>query len=183
MSYYSNYIGYKQTAKVGTTLVPIVTGEPISSVVASILATTAASWSDWFPSNHSNWWHWDTAFENKDWAKVVAMSAKFYNLDGLNYIDWERNPISDHIPAQYKGYTRLQLLPIVYNNTNDPFILKLINEAVQKGKLPASVSNSVVDSITNTATNVLTNVTKSTSSLLLYLGIGLGLFLILKKKK
>lgn len=33
------------------------------------------------------------------------------------------------------------------------------------------------------ASNVLTNVTKSTSSLLLYLGIGLGLFLILKKKK
>jgi hypothetical protein len=33
------------------------------------------------------------------------------------------------------------------------------------------------------ASNILTNVTKSTSSLLLYLGIGLGLFLILKKKK
>jgi hypothetical protein len=32
------------------------------------------------------------------------------------------------------------------------------------------------------ATNILSNVTKSTSSLLLYLGIGLGLFLILKKK-
>jgi hypothetical protein len=43
MSYYSNYIGYKQSSKVGTTLVPIVTGEPITSVVASILATTAAS--------------------------------------------------------------------------------------------------------------------------------------------
>ena len=42
MSYYSNYIGYKQTAKVGTTFIPIVTGEPISSVVATILATTAA---------------------------------------------------------------------------------------------------------------------------------------------
>jgi len=33
------------------------------------------------------------------------------------------------------------------------------------------------------ASNILSNVTKSTSSLLLYLGIGLGLFLILKKKK
>ena len=31
--------------------------------------------------------------------------------------------------------------------------------------------------------NILSNVTKSTSSLLLYAGIGLGLFLILKKKK
>jgi hypothetical protein len=77
----------------------------------------------------------------------------------------------------------LQLLPIVYNNTNDPFILKLINEAIQKGKLPQSVSNSSVDNITSSATNVLTNVTKSTSSLLLYAGIGLGLFLLLKKKK
>jgi hypothetical protein len=33
------------------------------------------------------------------------------------------------------------------------------------------------------ASNILSNVTKSTSSLLLYLGIGIGLFLILKKKK
>jgi len=33
------------------------------------------------------------------------------------------------------------------------------------------------------ASNILSNVTKSTSSILLYLGIGLGLFLILKKKK
>jgi hypothetical protein len=182
MSYHTNYIGFKQTGKVGTTFIPIVTGEPISSAVATILATTAASFKDWFPANHSNWWHWDTAFKNKDWEKVIAMSAKFYSLDGLNYIDWERNPISDYIPAQYKGYTRLQLLPIVYNYTNDPFTLKLINEAVQKGKLPTSVSNSVTDNISNTASNILTNVTKSTSSLLLYLGIGLGLFLILKKK-
>jgi hypothetical protein len=183
MSYHNNYIGYKQTAKVGTTFIPIVTGEPISSAAATILATTIASFKDWFPAKHSNWWHWDTAFENKDWAKLIAMSAKFYSIDGLNYVDWERNQLSDHIPLQYKGYTRLQLLPIVYNNTNDPFILKLINEAIQKGKLPQSVSNSSVDNITSSATNVLTNVTKSTSSLLLYAGIGLGLFLLLKKKK
>lgn len=182
MSYYNNYIGYKQTAKIGTTFVPIVTGEPISSVVATILATTAASFNDWFPAKHSNWWHWDTAFKNKDWEKVITMSAKFYSLDGLNYIDWERNPISNHIPLQYKGYTRLTLLPIVYNNTNDPFILKLINEAVQKGKLPPSVSNSPVSNITSSATKILTDLTQSPSKLILYTGIGLGLYLILKKQ-
>lgn len=198
-----DYIGYKDNT-VGTTFVPIVVplGEPISTAVASaaatIVATVAASFKDWFPANHSNWWHFDTAFENKDWAKVVAMSAKFYNLDGLNYIDWEKNPISDHIPAQFKGFTRLQLLPIVYSYTNDPFILKVMQEAVQKGKLPVNVlpaAAATYDPYTasqaqqdpNNPSTVITQATQSVKSVgtanwILYGGIALALFLILKKK-
>jgi len=39
-----------------------------------------------------------------------------------------------------------------------------------------------VQAITNTASNIFTNLTKSPSSLILYTGIGLGLYLILKNK-
>jgi len=39
-----------------------------------------------------------------------------------------------------------------------------------------------VQTITNTASNIITNLTKSPSSLILYTGIGLGLYLILKNK-
>jgi hypothetical protein len=199
----ADYIGYKDDA-VGTTFVPIVVplGEPISTAVASaaatIVATVAASFKDWFPAKHSNWWHFDTAFENKDWAKVVAMSAKFYNIDGLNYIDWEKNPISDHIPAQYTGFTRLKLLPIVYSYTNDPFILKLMQEAVQKGKLPVNVlpaaaatydpyTASQAQTDPNNPSTVIAEAAQSIKSVgnanwILYGGIALALFLILKKK-
>jgi len=199
-----DYIGYKDEAAIGTTFVPIVVplGEPISTAVASaaatIVATVAASFKDWFPAKHSNWYWWDTAFENKDWAKVVAMSAKFYNIDGLNYVDWERNQLSDHIPAQYTGFTRLRLLPIVYSYTNDPFILKLMQEAVQKGKLPANVlpaaaqtydpyTASQAQQDPNNPSTVIAEAAQSIKSVgnanwILYGGIALALFLILKKK-
>jgi hypothetical protein len=39
-----------------------------------------------------------------------------------------------------------------------------------------------VQTITNTASNIITNLTQSPSSLILYTGIGLGLYLILKNK-
>jgi len=38
-----------------------------------------------------------------------------------------------------------------------------------------------LQSVTNTASNIITNLTQSPSSLILYTGIGLGLYLILKK--
>jgi len=41
---------------------------------------------------------------------------------------------------------------------------------------------SALQNITNTATNLLTNLTQSPSRLILYAGIGLGLYLILKNK-
>jgi len=41
---------------------------------------------------------------------------------------------------------------------------------------------SALQNITNTASNIFTNLTKSPSSLILYTGIGLGLYLILKNK-
>ena len=39
-----------------------------------------------------------------------------------------------------------------------------------------------LQTITNTASNIFTNLTKSPSTLILYTGIGLGLYLILKNK-
>jgi len=40
---------------------------------------------------------------------------------------------------------------------------------------------SALQNVTSTASNIITNLTKSPSSLILYTGIGLGLYLILKK--
>ena len=48
MAYYTNNIGYKQMPAIGTKFIPIYTGEPISSVIATAGATLIASWNDWF---------------------------------------------------------------------------------------------------------------------------------------
>ena len=48
MPYYTNNIGYKQMPAIGTKFIPIYTGEPISSVIATAGATLIASWEDWF---------------------------------------------------------------------------------------------------------------------------------------
>lgn len=41
-----SYIGYIDA--IGTTVVPSYTGEPISSIVSTVILTAAASWKEWF---------------------------------------------------------------------------------------------------------------------------------------
>jgi len=187
-----DYVGYKHS--LGTTFIPIVTGEPISSGIATAAATLAASWNDWFPSAHSNWFYWDSYFRDKNWAALIAMTAKMYTDGGLNNIDFQSAP-SDQL-MEYKNLVkkRILLLPIIYGYTKDPFILQLMQEAVSKGILSASVlpvmnATSSVLNYTQQSTSILpstgivsTATQTSKANWILYGGIALGLFLILKKK-
>ena len=173
MSYYSNYVGYKQTAKVGTTLVPIVTGEPISSAIATVLATAFASWNDWFPgkANPNDWKGWDDSGAGY-WVLTDGDSIQNEALNILQYIN---SYGIDRVLAYNKFYNKTITLEDLVNKLRRGGYNKEADLILSK---ISSTQNAV-----QSASNVLTNVTKSTSSLLLYLGIGLGLFLILKKKK
>ena len=126
-----------------------------------------------------------------DWQGWVALDSKNSQPIGTNAITWI---IKDGQSIQNEALNILQYIRnygtqdvLTYNSyynrtiTADDLADKLRrggyeNEAkqlIQQVQVPAPVQ---------AASNILSNVTKSTSSLLLYLGIGLGLFLILKKK-
>ncbi len=126
-----------------------------------------------------------------DWQGWVALDSKNGQPIGTNAITWI---IKDGQSIQNEALNILQYIRnygtqdvLTYNSyynrtiTADDLANKLRrggyeNEAkqlIQQVQVPAPVQ---------AASNILSNVTKSTSSLLLYLGIGIGLFLILKKK-
>ena len=126
-----------------------------------------------------------------DWQGWVALDSKNGQPIGTNAITWI---IKDGQSIQNEALNILQYIRnygtqdvLTYNSyynrtiTAEDLANKLRrggyeNEAkqlIQQVQVPAPVQ---------AASNILNNVTKSTSSLLLYLGIGVGLFLILKKK-
>jgi len=126
-----------------------------------------------------------------DWQGWVALDSKNGQPIGTNAITWI---IKDGQSIQNEALNILQYIRnygtqdvLTYNSyynrtiTADDLANKLRrggyeNEAkqlIQQVQVPAPVQ---------AASNILSNLTKSPSSLLLYLGIGLGLFLILKKK-
>ena len=126
-----------------------------------------------------------------DWQGWVALDSKNGQPIGTNAITWI---IKDGQSIQNEALNILQYIRnygtqdvLTYNSyynrtiTADDLANKLrrggyVNEAnqlIQQVQVPAPIQ---------AASNILSNVTKSTSSLLLYLGIGVGLFLILKKK-
>jgi len=193
MSYYTNYIGYKQNANIGTKFIPIYTGEPISSVIATAGATLIASWNDWFTR---------PAFDAN--RLINSVKPQLENIDArqrLALVLATSQKISPR--ARDVGAEKLFLW---YKNTyNEDYKVLSIEDKDYYNKFLATAIQSQADGnnfwansqramFTNqelnfnatpveAASNILSNVTKSTSSLLLYAGIGLGLFLILKKKK
>ena len=133
-----------------------------------------------------------------DWQGWVALDSKNGQPIGTNAITWI---IKDGQSIQNEALNILQYIRnygtqdvLTYNSyynrtiTADDLADKLRrggyeNEAkqlIQQIQVPAPVqaASNIVDNVSRG----ITNVTKSTSSLLLYLGIGIGLFLILKKK-
>jgi hypothetical protein len=193
MSYYTNYIGYKQNANIGTKFIPIYTGEPISSVIATAGATLIASWNDWFTR---------PAFDAN--RLINSVKPQLANIDARQRLalvlatSQKISPIARDVGAEN--------LFLWYKNTyNEDYKVLSIEDKDYYNKFLATAIQTQADGnnfwansqramFTNqelnynatpveAASNILSNVTKSTSSLLLYLGIGLGLFLILKKKK
>jgi hypothetical protein len=193
MSYYTNYIGYKQNANIGTKFIPIYTGEPISSVIATAGATLIASWNDWFtrPAFDANRLinSVKPQLANIDarqrLALVLATSQKISprarDVGAENLFLWYKNTYNE----DYK------ILSIEDKDYYNKFLATAIQTQADGNNFWANSQRAMFTNQelnynatpVEAASNILSNVTKSTSSLLLYTGIGLGLFLILKKKK
>ena len=193
MSYHTNYIGYKQNANIGTKFIPIYTGEPISSVIATAGATLIASWNDWFtrPAFDANRLinSVKPQLANIDarqrLALVLATSQKISprarDVGAENLFLWYKNTYNE----DYK------VLSIEDKDYYNKFLATAIQTQADGNNFWANSQRAMFTNQelnfnatpVEAASNILSNVTKSTSSLLLYLGIGFGLFLILKKKK
>lgn len=193
MLYHTNYIGYKQNANIGTKFIPIYTGEPISSVIATAGATLIASWNDWFtrPAFDANRLinSVKPQLANIDarqrLALVLATSQKISprarDVGAENLFLWYKNTYNE----DYK------ILSIEDKDYYNKFLATAIQTQADGNNFWANSQRAMFTNQelnynatpVEAASNILSNVTKSTSSLLLYTGIGLGLFLILKKKK
>ena len=170
--------------------VPVITAEPISSLIATAVASTIATIINSINKGKPN---------PNDWQGWVSLDKKNGQPIGTNVITWI---IKDGQSIENEALNILQYIRnygtqdvLTYNSyynrtiTADDLADKLRrggyeNEAKQliqqiQPQVPLQAANNIVDNVSRG----ITNVTKSTSSLLLYIGIGLGLFLLLKKKK
>lgn len=190
---------FYKSKTIGTAFVPVpvVLPDPtfittaIASGIATVAATLAASWNDWFPQHHSNWYDWDSSLRNKNFDALMVMTAKMYKDGGINNIDFRSTP-SDQLPEfQFSGKKRIELFPLIYQMSNNPFALQIIQEAVSNGILPSSAlpqtSKNPLQSITNlfqpSGSNNNSTSQSSISPIVLLAIAGGVIFLITRKKK
>ena len=195
MPYYTNNIGYKQMPAIGTKFIPIYTGEPISSVIATAGATLIASWEDWFtrPAFNANRLidSVKPQLANIDarqrLALVIATSQKISprarDVGAEKLFLWYKNTYSEDyktLSIEDKQYYNNYLQNAIRTQTDGNNFWANSQRAMFTNS-ELNYNATPLQNVTSTASNIITNLTKSPSSLILYTGIGLGLYLILKK--
>ena len=189
------YIGYKES-KVGTTFVPIVVplGEPVSTAIAStiatVLATTASSWSGWFSHPAEDALNVISQMKpnvinlnaHTRLATVIAASQKIStnakDVDAEKNLLWYRLSYPD-------DFTVLSPDDKIYWNT----YLNSIRSTHKDGNnLYFNLQSAMftTDQINYNATPIsaVSNILSSTgisSNTLIYIAIGVGLYLLIKK--
>ena len=129
--------------------------------------------------NPNDWQGW-VALDNKNKQPVGTSAITWIIKDGqsiqneaLNILQYIRNYGTQDVLTYNSYFNRTITAEDLANKLRRGGYENEAKQLIQQVQVPAPVQ---------AASNILSNVTKSTSSLLLYLGIGLGLFLILKKK-
>lgn len=130
--------------------------------------------------NPNDWQGW-VALDSKNGQPIGTSAITWIIKDGqsiqneaLNILQYIRNYGTQDVLTYNSYFNRTITAEDLANKLRRGGYVNEANQLIQQVQVPAPVQ---------AASNILSNVTKSTSSLLLYLGIGLGLFLILKKKK
>ena len=196
MAYYTNNIGYKQMPAIGTKFIPIYTGEPISSVIATAGATLIASWNDWFtrPAFDANRLidSVKPKLANSDarqrLALVLATSQKINSrardVGAEKLFLWYKNTYNEDyktLSIEDKEYYNKFLQTAIQTQANGNNFWANSQRAMFTNS-ELNYNASALQNITSTATNIFSNLTQSPSKLILYTGIGLSLYLILKKQ-
>jgi hypothetical protein len=200
MSYYTNYIGYKKIGVPGA--VTLATGGaafPITAVIDVAIALLPAL-IPWIGN----------AFKHpaRDAIKIIdGIKVQLANSDprqriALVLASAQRiSPAARDVAAEklflwYKNtysedYKKLSIEDKQYYNN---YLINAVNTQADGNNFWANSRRAMftnselnynataLQSVTSAASNIITNLTQSPSSLILYTGIGLGLYLILKNK-
>ena len=200
MPYYTNYIGYKKIGVPGA--VTLATGGaafPITAVIDGAIALLPIL-IPWIgnafkhPARDANKLidGIKTQLINSDPRQRLALvlatanriSPAARDVAAEKLFLWYKNTYSE-------DYKKLSIEDKQYYNS---YLINAINTQAdgnnfwansRRAMFTSSELNynaSALQSVTNTASNIITNLTQSPSSLILYTGIGLGLYLILKNK-
>jgi len=174
-----------------TSAIPVF-GSSISSLVSLV--------SGLIPG-HSDSYILDIAFANKEWDKALGVFFTWYQQVGF---DNSKKPwlhtgtaggLAPEVPQPYISMRRIDWLPVIYENTKNPDLAIIINEAVNKGLLDKKYFINTNQSTTQSGSSLLSNLfgggsttpgTTSTSGISMPLilgGAALIAFLIFKKKK
>ena len=179
------YIGYKDS--IGTTLIPVITGEPISSAIASAVATAFASWNDWFTHPAQDAKNLISSIKpqlsqldaRSRIANILAatqkISPKAKDVEAEQLLLWYRLTY----PNDYQ--TLLLDDKIYFNN----YLLSLKSRFADGNNMYANLDRAM---FTNEQINFgaspvqsITNLLSNKNNLLIYGGIALALVLLLKK--
>jgi len=184
---------YQYNNTIGTKFVPIYTGDPISSLIATAGATIFASWTDWFTSPAKDANNLINSIkpelERIDARQRLALILATSQKISPRARDVGAEKLFLYYKNQYReDYKFLSKEDKIYYNDflNNAISTQADGNNFWANSQRAMFTNQELNfnaTPVEAASNILSNVTKSTSSLLLYAGIGLGLFLILKKKK
>ena len=199
MPYYTNYIGYKQIGFGEATLATGGAAFPITAVIDGAIALLPIL-IPWIgnafkhPARDANKLidGIKTQLINSDPRQRLALvlatanriSPAARDVAAEKLFLWYKNTYSE-------DYKKLSIEDKQYYNS---YLINAINTQAdgnnfwansRRAMFTSSELNynaSALQSVTNTASNIITNLTQSPSSLILYTGIGLGLYLILKNK-
>ena len=163
------------TLATGGTLAPVTL---IVDVVLAAIPFIMSSISRGKP-NPNDWQGW-VALDSKNGQPIGTSAITWIIKDGqsiqneaLNILQYIRNYGNQDVLTYNSYFNRTITAEDLANKLRRGGYVNEANQLIQQTQTPAPIQ---------TGNNILSNLTKSTSNLLLYIGIGLGLFLILKKK-
>ena len=179
--------GVLDIVNAGAGLVP--GGESIASLVGLVSGLFAG---------HSDGYILDHAIIDKDWNKATGVFFTWYQKDGLNpqIHPWAsvgtNGGVSKEVPQPFISLSRFEWLPLIWQQTKNVNLAKLINEAITKGYLDKKYFINSKNEMASES-NVLSNLFGSgattpgatgggISTPLLLGGAALIAFLIFKKK-
>jgi hypothetical protein len=168
-----------------TSAIPVF-GSTISSLLGLVSGLIKGHSEDWFA---------DRSITDKDYNKFMGIIFKWYQERGL---DPSKNPnagvwlkvgppaISSWVPQPYQSLRRIEWLPSVWENTKNPDLAYIINDAIKFGILDEKYfinSKGEMKPEPNVLTNLLDGKKGSYTIPLIVGGAAVIAFLIFKKKK
>jgi len=134
----------------------------------------------------NDWQGW-VALDNKNGQPIGTNAITWIIKDGqsieneaLNILQYIKNYGTQDVLTYNSYYNRTITAEDLANKLRRGGYVNEANQLIQQAQTPAPVqaASNIIDNVSRG----ITNVTKSTSSLFLYIGIGIGLYFILKKK-